>query len=125
MESAMRQITQFLELINLMGVKKKMVGEGTGTYRLRDLRNRDFPGSPVVKNLPSTTEDMGLIPGQGTKIPTCYGAAKPVYSRAHMLQLESPYPTTWEKPASHSKEPEQCNKRSLMPQLRFNVAQNK
>ena len=72
MESAMRQITQFLELINLMGVKKKMVGEGTGTYRLRDLRNRDFPGSPVVKNLPSTTEDMGLIPGQGTKIPTCH-----------------------------------------------------
>ena len=49
-----------------------MVGEGTGTYRLRDLRNRDFPGSPVVKNLPSTTEDMGLIPGQGTKIPTCH-----------------------------------------------------
>ena len=32
-------------------------------------RNRDFPGGPVVKNLPSNGEDMGLIPGQWTKIP--------------------------------------------------------
>ena len=104
-----------------------MVGEGTGTYRLRDLRNRDFPGSPVVKNLPSTTEDMGLIPGQGTKIPTWCGASKPPCHNywASVPQLESPYPTTCEKPASHNKEPEQCNKRSLMPQLRFNVALNK
>ena len=27
-----------------------------------------FPGSPVVKNLPSNAEDLGLIPGQGNKI---------------------------------------------------------
>ena len=30
---------------------------------------RDFPGGPVVKNVPSNVEGMGLIPGQGTKIP--------------------------------------------------------
>ena len=30
---------------------------------------RDFPGSPVVKNLPCSAGDMGSIPGQGTKIP--------------------------------------------------------
>ena len=30
---------------------------------------RDFPGGPVVKNLPSTAGDVGLIPGWGTKIP--------------------------------------------------------
>ena len=30
---------------------------------------RDFPGGPVVKNLPSNAGDAGLIPGQGTKIP--------------------------------------------------------
>ena len=30
---------------------------------------RDFPGSPGVKNLPSSVGDEGLIPGQGTKIP--------------------------------------------------------
>ena len=29
----------------------------------------DFPGGPVVKNLPCSAEDTGLIPGWGTKIP--------------------------------------------------------
>ena len=30
---------------------------------------RDFPGSPVVKILPSNAGGAGLIPGQGAKIP--------------------------------------------------------
>ena len=30
---------------------------------------RDFPGGPVVENLPSNAGDAGLIPGQGTKFP--------------------------------------------------------
>ena len=30
---------------------------------------RYIPGGPVVGSLPSTAGDMGLIPGQGTKIP--------------------------------------------------------
>ena len=29
----------------------------------------DFPGGPVVKNLPSNAGDAGSIPGQETKIP--------------------------------------------------------
>ena len=29
----------------------------------------DFPGGPLVKNLPCNPGDMGLIPGLGTKIP--------------------------------------------------------
>ena len=29
----------------------------------------DFPGGPGVKTLPSNAEGVGLIPGQGTKIP--------------------------------------------------------
>ena len=29
----------------------------------------DFPGGPVVKNLPCNAGDVGSIPGQGTKIP--------------------------------------------------------
>ena len=28
----------------------------------------DFPGGPVVRNLPCNARDRGLIPGQGTKI---------------------------------------------------------
>ena len=30
---------------------------------------KEFPGGPVVKNLPSNEGDEGSIPGQGTKIP--------------------------------------------------------
>ena len=29
----------------------------------------DLPGGPVVKNLPCSSGGVGLIPGQGTKIP--------------------------------------------------------
>ena len=36
-----------------------------------------LPGGPVVKNPPSSAGTMGLIPGQGTKIPHCRGATKP------------------------------------------------
>ena len=66
----------------------------------------DFPGGPVVKNLPSNAGDMGSIPGQGTKIPHVTG------------QLPSPRATTREKPARH-------NERSCMPQLRPDLAKNK
>ena len=31
--------------------------------------HRDFPGGPVVKNLPSNAGHAGSIPSQGTKIP--------------------------------------------------------
>ena len=33
----------------------------------------DFSGGPAVENMPSNTGDMGLIPGQGTKIPHASG----------------------------------------------------
>ena len=33
----------------------------------------DFPGGPVVKNLPSNAGDVGSIPGWGTKIPHAVG----------------------------------------------------
>ena len=29
--------------------------------------SKDFPGGPVVQNLPSSAGDVGLIPGRGTK----------------------------------------------------------
>ena len=38
---------------------------------------RDFPGGPVVKNPPSYAGDMGLIQGQGTKIPHAVGQLSP------------------------------------------------
>ena len=35
--------------------------------------SRDFPGGPVIKNLPSSAGDTGLIPGRGTKSPYAVG----------------------------------------------------
>jgi len=49
---------------------------------------RDFPGGPLVKNLPSNAGDMGLIPGRGTKIP-------------HAMRQLSLHATTTE-PACHN-----------------------
>ena len=37
--------------------------------RIPKYLTRDFPGGPVVKNLPCHAGDAGSIPGQGTKIP--------------------------------------------------------
>ena len=37
----------------------------------------DFPGGPVVKNLPSNEGDTSSIPGQGTKIPHAAGQLNP------------------------------------------------
>ena len=34
---------------------------------------RDFPGGPVVKNLPSNAGNTSSIPGRGTKIPHAMG----------------------------------------------------
>ena len=42
--------------------------------------NQDFPGGPVVKNLPANAGDMGLIPGPG-------GYCMPQDNNAHELQL--------------------------------------
>ena len=42
--------------------------DAVGKMMPKDLPG-DFPGGPVIKNLPSNAGDMGLIPGQRTKIP--------------------------------------------------------
>ena len=42
---------------------------------VKSYEDRDFPGGPVVKNLPSNAGNVDLIPGQGSKIPTCPGAS--------------------------------------------------
>ena len=45
--------------------------------RNNNKENWDFPGGPVVKNLPSNAGDVGLIPGRGTKIPRAAGQLSP------------------------------------------------
>ena len=67
----------------------------------------DFPGGPVVKNLPSNAGDAGSILGQGTKIPHAEGQLSPcapqlLSSCTSMREpvcrkLQSPRATTREK----------------------------
>ena len=80
----------------------------------------DFPGGPVVKNLPSNAGDAGSIPGWGTKIPhaeghlsLCAATAEPTCSGTHapqlerkktcMLQLERSPRTTTKSPSAATK----------------------
>ena len=65
----------------------------------RKSSGRDFPGGPVVKNLPSNAGNVDLIPGQGTKIP-------------HATRQLSPHATTTEPTCS----------RAQVPQLRPSAA---
>ena len=48
--------------------RKRMMAHLAPKWRSGYLKigSGDFPGDPVVKNLLSNAEDMGLIPGQGT-----------------------------------------------------------
>ena len=57
----------------------------------------NFPGGPMVKNLPSSAEDSGSTPDWGTKIPYVMGQLSPcatttehTNSEARGLQLEKP-----------------------------------
>ena len=56
----------------------------TMRYHLKPVRmaiikrsTRDFPGGPVVKNLPSNAGDVGSITGQGIKITHATGQLSP------------------------------------------------
>ena len=54
---------------------------------VRNISCRDFPGGPVVKNLPYNAGDMGLIPGQGTKIPHAAGQLSPRATTTELVRL--------------------------------------
>ena len=83
--------------------------------------NWDFPGGPVVKNLPSNAGDAGSNPGWRTKIPHDVGQLSP-----RTTTTEPAHPgactTTREKPVRCKEEPVCRNERSHMPQLRPDIA---
>ena len=70
----------------------------------------DFPGGPVVKNLPSNAGDASSNPGWETKIPHAVGSTEPMCSNywACVLKALTPQlqPTTGEKPPWHNQDPE-------------------
>ena len=47
----------------------------------------DFPGGPVVKNLPCNAGDAGLLPGQRTKIPHAAGQLSPHATTTELPRL--------------------------------------
>ena len=46
------------------------------TWQLSEARG-DFPGGPLVENLPSNAEDTGSIPGRGTNLPNVLWQRRP------------------------------------------------
>ena len=69
----------------------------------------DFPGGPVVKNLPCNAGDTGLIPGWGTNTPYATEQLNPCMRHNQRNQVAS-------------SEPACGNRRSHMPQLRADSA---
>ena len=93
------------------------------------IQGRDFPGGPVVKNLPSSAGDAGSIPGREVKIPHAAGQLSPratttglarLSERVHVpqttepmrpgvrtpqLERENPPATAREKLKHHNEEP--------------------
>ena len=59
----------------------------------------NFPGGPVVNNLPSEAGDLGSIPGWGTKIPHATG------------QVGLHAASCSEEPECHSEDPEEPKKK--------------
>ena len=86
----------------------------------------------MAKNLPSNAGDVGLIPGQGTKVPHATGQLSPHATTTEptppgdctsQLERENPHATTREEPEPHNEETSRCNERSRMPQQRSRVPQ--
>ena len=52
-------------------VKRQRLSDQIGLKKNQSMG--DFPGGPVIKNLPSNSGNVGSIPGQGSKIPHATG----------------------------------------------------
>ena len=84
------------------GLQQSFLAEKTHQISYQEERFPwDFPGGPVVKNLPSNAGDVGSIPGQGTKIPHAIGqlspraaTTDPAHSGARLPQQKTLHATT-------------------------------
>ena len=73
---------------------------------LYNVSSQDFPGGPAVKNSLCNTGDMGLISGQGTKIPHAVGQLSSCASTMKPGALEPIRHNKREAPALQRKESE-------------------
>ena len=67
-ESDTTERVHFHPFRKLMAPRPRLVGPIVTWVNLKH-HCRDFPSSPVAKNLPANAGDAGSIPGPGTKIP--------------------------------------------------------
>ena len=101
----------------------------------------DFPGGPVVKNLPASAEDTGSISGPGrshmsTGNWACASQLLSSQSRAHKVKLLNPMylqPMLHDKKSHHDEKPKHRNgeepcspqvEKAQMQQRRPTVAKN-
>ena len=75
----------------------------------------DFPGGPVVKNLPCNAGDAGSVPGWGNKIPCTKELLSP---RAATTEAHEP-----RRPCAITRESSSWNEKSCMLQLRPDAAE--
>ena len=64
-------------------------------HTIKNNQAEDFPGSPVVKNLPSNAGDSGSIPGLGTKIPHGAGQLSPWATTRELSQINIKNKNNW------------------------------
>ena len=104
MKELINKLRQIFLKCNGRYVKDSSIGKGIIRFAIQKdhsishTKNEgswDFPGGPVIKNLPSNAGDVGSIPGRGTKIPHTAGqlsprakTTEPGCSRAREPQLE-------------------------------------
>ena len=91
-------------------MRKYQTNPGSGAFY--KILTRDFPGGPVVKDLPFNAGEVDLNAGQGTKIPHASVQLKPTYHNYWSLRA-----TTRKKPVHPSG--------AHMLQLRHDTAKNK
>ena len=65
--------------MDIQYIPKKLQRQVIHFYLSSSIKNAmgDFPGGPVVKNLPSNAGNVSSIPDQGTKIPHAKGQLSP------------------------------------------------
>ena len=80
---------------------------------------RDFPGGPVVRNLPCNAGNVGSIPGWGTKIPRVVGATEPM-----CLNYRTRNKTTTKDPTCHDQDSMQSDKQiKITPEKAIAIGQ--
>ena len=73
-ENSLYILLSFTGNLKLLQKIKSLHCKSNNTWKKK---NRDCPGGPVAKNVPSRAGDIGSTPGQRTKMPHVMGQLSP------------------------------------------------